>query len=476
MKEAKEIALNWIEDNRDLISELNYKIWEFAELGLQEYKSSKLITSTLKDHGFKVYLGVADMPTALVGTWGEGKPVIGIQGEYDALPNLSQKPVPYKDPIEEGAPGHGCGHNIYGSSGVGGAIAAKIAMESEGIPGTVKFFGSPAEETLVGKVFMVREGLYEGTDAVLGHHIGTVNSASLSSSNAMNSVKFEYHGESSHAGSTPWQGRSALDAVELLNVGVNYMREHIVPQARIHYIIQESGIQPNVVPDFARVWYYMRAPERKIVEDIYDWIGDIAESAAKATQTRLEIKFQSGVYNKLPNRTLAETVVKNMREIGTPTYTEEELEFARKIGEQISPEDKRNSGYACPGWEDLMDVDLNTNIIDPYGEGEVSGGSTDMADVSWQTPTLGFNSGSRILGAPGHHWMMVATSGMSIGHKNAVFGAKVHACTTIDLLTKPEILQEAWEELEERKKGREYKSPLPPDLKPPLDQFEPAKK
>jgi aminobenzoyl-glutamate utilization protein B len=283
-------------------------------------------------------------------------------------------------------------------------------------------------------------------------------------------MKFEFYGTPSHAGSTPWQGRSALDGVELMNVGVNFMREHVVPQARIHYVIEDGGRQPNVVPPIARVWYFVRAPQRDTVDYIYDWICEIAEGAARMTKTSHKLKFLTGVYNKLPNNALAELVVENMRAIGAPTYTEDELAFARKIGELIDPESKRNSGYACPGWEDLMDVDLNTQIIDPWGEGEVGGGSTDTSDVSWQAPTAEFNTGSRILGAPGHHWMMVATSGMSIGHKNALFAAKVHACTTIDLLTDPELLKKMWKELEERKRGREYKSPLPPDLKPALDE------
>jgi len=468
---SKQVALDWIEEHRDLIIDVNDKIWEYAEVGLQEFKSSKLIADTLENNGFEVELGVAGMPSALVATWGSGKPVIGIQGEYDALPGLSQKTVPHREPLREGAPGHGCGHNVYASSGVGGALGAKVAMETGGIPGTVRFFGCPAEETLVGKVYMVRDGLYDGVDAVLGHHIGVVNSASLKSTNAMNSVKFFFYGTSSHAGSTPWQGRSALDAVELMDMGVNFMREHVVPQSRIHYVIQDGGGQPNVVPPVASSWYFVRAPTREIVEEIYSWICEIAEAAAKMTKTRHEVKFQTGCYNKLPNMTLAEVVVENMREIGAPTYTEEELAFARKIGELVSPEEKRTSGYACPGWEELMDVDLNTNVIDPWGGGGVAGGSTDTSDVSWQAPTAEFNTGSRILGAPGHSWMMTATSGMSIGHKNAIFAAKVHACTTIDLLTRPELLKRAWEELERMKRGREYRSPLPPDLKPPLDQL-----
>lgn len=467
----KQKAIDWITENESLIIDVSDKIWEYAELFYQEYKSSKLIADVLEKHGFKVERGVANIPTAIRATWGSGKPVIGVQGEYDALPELSQKPVPYREPLKEGAPGHGCGHNLYGASGVGGVIAAKVAMEAEGIQGTVKFFGTPAEEGGAAKVFMVRDGVYDGVDAVLYHHIGTVNSVALGSNNAMNSTKFVFHGKTSHAGSTPWQGRSALDAVELMDVGVQFMREHIIPQARIHHIIEKGGIQPNVIPAVASNWFYIRAPNRVDLDLIYNWVREIAEGAAKMTQTRLEEKFQNGSYNMLTNRPLAELVVKNMREIGTPVYTEEELSFARKIGEQISPEDKRTSGYACPGWENLMDVDLNTNIIDPWGEGTTSGGSSDSSDVSWNMPLVKFESGSRILGAPGHSWMNVAVSGMSIGHKNAIFASKVHACTILDLLTKPEILRAAWEEFEKKKGGKKYKSPLPSDLKPPIDQF-----
>jgi len=374
--------------------------------------------------------------------------------------------------LKKGAPGHGCGHNLFGASGMAGAIAAKIAIENAGLKGTVKFFGTPAEETLVGKVFMVRDGCFKGVDAVLSHHIGAANTASLKSSNAMNSVKFEFYGTSAHAGSTPWQGRSALDAVELMDIGVNFMREHVVPQSRIHYVIQDGGGQPNVVPPTASSWYFVRAPERQTVEHIYDWIVEIAEAAAKMTRTRLEVKFQTGVHNRIPNRTLAELIVKEMRAIGAPSYTSKELEFANKIGEQISPEDKRTWGYHVPnGPQDLMDVDLDTRIIDPWGDGETAGGSTDEADISWNLPTQGFNTGSRIIGAPGHHWMTAAPCGMSIGHKNLIFASKVLAATTIELLTNHEILEKASEEFKRRMVNKTYKSPLPKELSPPLQQF-----
>jgi aminobenzoyl-glutamate utilization protein B len=473
VQSTKQIAINWISKNEFLLVGVSNKIWEYAELGLREFKSSRLLSDTLEEHGFEVELGVAGMPTALIATYGSGKPVIGIMGEYDALRGLSQKAVPWREPVKEGAPGHGCGHNLYGSSGMGAAIATKVAMEAEHIKGTIKFFGTPSEETLVGKVFMVRDGFFNGVDAVMGHHIGAAHTSCLRSFNAMNSAKFIFYGTAAHAGSTPWQGRSALDAVELMNIGVNFMREHVIPEARIHYVIENGGDQPNVVPAQASSWYYVRAPRREVVEEIYEWVVDISEGATKMTKTRREVKLQTGVYNLLPNRNLAELQVKNMREIGPPSYTKEELEFARKIGKQISSESRKAWGYRAPGQENLpSDVDIDQRVVDPWGDGESTGGSSDESDVSWNAPLQVLNTASRIIGAPGHHWMNAAVAGMSIGHKNLLFASKVLAVSAIDLLTEPQLLKSAWEEFNRRKAGREYKSPLPPDLKPPLDQFQ----
>jgi len=468
----KQTALDWIASNERMIIGLSDKVWEYAEVGLQEFKSSKLLADTLEKHGFEVDRGVAGMPTAFIATYGSGKPVIGVLGEYDALPGLSQKAVPYREPLKVGGAGHGCCHNIYGASGVGGVLAAKAAMQAGKITGTVRFFGTPAEEIGVGKTFMVRDGCFNGVDAVMYHHPGPAYHSSLSDSNAMNSVKFIFHGSSSHAGTTPWQGRSSLDAVELMNVGVNFMREHVIPEARIHYVIKEGGGQPNIVPDKASSWYYVRAPQREIVDEIYNWILEIADGAARMTKTRCEVMFQVGVYNKLPNRTLAELFIRNMKEIGVPAYNEDELEFARRIGEQISPEARITWAYAVPGTRDLpANVCLDSRILEPWGEGKFLGGSTDSADVSWNVPTQKFETGCRIIGAPGHHWMNVAVSGMGIGHKNLIFASRVLAASIIDLVTKPEILEDARKELEKRKGGRIYKSPLPRDLKPPFDQF-----
>jgi aminobenzoyl-glutamate utilization protein B len=265
----KNIAFKWLDEHTANLGRVSDQIWEFAELGLQEFKSSALLIQELRKHEFTVTAGVGGMPTAFVATYGEGKPVIGILGEYDALSDLSQKPIPRREPLLEGSPGHGCGHHIHGTSGMGAAVAVSKVLEAENLEGTVKFFGCPAEETLVGKVFMVRDGVFEGVDAVFSHHPGSMNAAGLRSSNALNSVKFQFYGTASHAGASPHRGRSALDALELMNAGVNYMREHIVQEARIHYVIEEGGGAPNVVPAYARSWYYIRAPERSQVEHIY---------------------------------------------------------------------------------------------------------------------------------------------------------------------------------------------------------------
>jgi len=472
-QKGKQIAIDWIEENLKHIIEVSDAIWGFAELGLIEHKSSKLLADELEHHGFRIERGVAGMPTAFVATWGEGHPIIGVMGEYDALSGLSQKPVPYKEPLKEGAPGHGCGHNIHGTSGMAGAVAVKVAMEESGLPGTVKFYGCPAEESASGKVWMVRAGVFDGVDVVLSHHPSSMNVGGLSSSLANNSVKFHFYGKSSHAAGSPEQGRSALDAVELMNVGVNFLREHVIDKARIHYVIEAGGGQPNVVPDYARSWYLIRAPERDQVDEIYKRILDIARGAELMTGTTHKVEFLKAIYNKIPSRTLSELVTANMREIGPPEYTDEELRFAEAIANSIPMEDKRESLRKSkrPGWEELMEVVIDGTVPDAWDEGEPGRGSTDVADVSWQAPTMEFGTTTYILGTPGHSWQNVAQSGMGIGHKSLIFAAKTIAASALDLLTKPELLKQAWEELKDRKKRITYRTPLPQDAKPPLDMW-----
>jgi len=469
----KKTAFEWIDKNRERLIEISDEIWEYAELGFVEFKSAKLLADELESHGFEVERGVAGIPTAFVATWGDGKPVIGINGEYDALPGISNKTVPRQAPLVGGAPGHGCSHNIHGVSGLGGALGLKAAMEVEAIPGTIKYFGCPAEEMLSGKVWMVRDGIYEGVEACISHHPFSFNGAGVGSTLANNSVKFHFYGRTAHAAGSPEQGRSSLDAVELMNVGVNYMREHVIEKARIHYVIEEGGGQPNVVPDYARVWYLIRAPERDQVDHIYEWVCKIAEGAALMTGTTHEVELAKAIFNLLPNMTLAELVIANMREVGAPTYTEEELEFARKIGETVSKRAKIEGlrAYNVPNWEKYVDVDLVTDILDPWDEGKVMPGSTDVSDVSWNTPTTEFYTTGTVLGSPGHSWRTVATSGMSIGHKSLIFAAKTMAGATLDLITDADLLKKAQEEYRNRLAGRKYKTPLPPDAKPPLDQW-----
>ncbi len=472
-EKGKEITVNWIDSNSVRLAEISDEIWGYAELGFVEFKSARLLSDELEGHGFNVERGVAGIPTAFTATWGSGSPLIGIMGEYDALPGLSQKTVPHKEPIVEGAPGHGCGHNIHGTSGVGGALAVRYAMEELGIPGTVRFYGCPAEEMLSGKVWMVREGVFDGVDAVLSHHPGQVNYGSLSSSNANNAVKFHYYGKTSHAAGSPEQGRSALDAVELMNMGVNYLREHVIQDARIHYVIEDGGGQPNVVPGYSRSWYLIRAPERDQLEPIYNRILKIAEGASLMTETRLKVEFVKGIYNKIPSRTLSDLVINNMREIGPPRYTDEEMRFAEEIAKSISPAAKRNSLRKSkrPNWEEFMDVVIDRSVPDAWNEGEVSHGSTDVSDVSWNTPTMEFGTATYVLGTPGHSWQNTAMSGMSIGHKSLVFASKVMATSALDLMTKPALLKAAKDELARRLAGRSYRSPVPPEAKPPLDQW-----
>jgi len=468
---VKQKVLDWISENESRIIEVSDRIWEFAELGLKEFKSSSLLAEELRKAGFKIEMGVAGMPTAFVATYGSGEPVIGVMGEYDALPGLSQKPLPTKEPLVEGAPGHGCGHNIHGASGMAGAVGAKMVMEANGMKGTLKFFGTPAEESASGKVFMVREGVFDCVDAVLSHHPGSMNTGGLASSLANNSVKFHFYGVSSHAAGSPEQGRSAMDAVELMNIGVNFLREHVIQEARIHYVVEAGGDQPNVVPAYARSWYLIRAPERDQVDLIYNQVLEIARGATMMTGTTHKVEFIKGVYNKLTNRVLSELVVSNMREIGAPKYTEEEQRFAKQIAKTITPEMKRGSLRKSkrPGWEKLIDVDLDQSIPDAWNEGEVSPGSTDVSDVSWKAPTMEFGTATFVLGTPGHSWQNTAQSGMGIGHKSLLFAAKTISASVIDLLTKPELLKKAKDEFEQRLAGRVYKSPLPPEVKPPLD-------
>jgi len=468
---SKKIGLNWIDENKKKVIEISDKVWEYAELGLLEKKTSKLLASELENNGFEVERGIADMPTAFVAKYSKGVgPTIGVLGELDALPGLSQKKVSHREPIEDGAPGHGCGHNIHCTSGMAGAIAISKAMQEENISGTIIFYGCPAEETLVGKIWLVREGYLDNVDAVLAHHPGSANTAGLNSSNATNSVKFHFYGKTSHAAGSPEQGISALDAVELMNIGANYMREHMIDKARVHYITEDGGDQPNVVPAYARSWYYVRAPEREQVEYIYNWLLKIAEGADSMAKTTHKVEFLTGCYNRIPNKNLSELIVSNMRQIGAPSFSKEELEFAEGLENTIPRELKKETLFndGRPGYEKMLDEFYDERILDAWNEGKTSAGSTDVSDVSWVTPALEFETTAWSLCSPGHSWQVTAQMGSSIGHKSLLFASKVISGSGIELLTKPGLLNNVRAEWKERLGGRLYKSPIPAGLKPPI--------
>lgn len=467
---SKETAWKWIDSHQDILTEISDKIWEYAEYGLCEDKSSQLHADTLRKYGFRVQQGVAKMPTAILAEKGDGNPIIAVMGEYDALPNLSNKRVPYKEALVEGGMGHGCGHNIHGTTALGAAIAVGEAIEKHGIKGTIRFYGTPAEENFSGKRIMVNHGLFDDVDAALSHHPGSLNVATLASSNVISGCRFHFYGKSSHAAGNPEAGRSALDAVELMNVGVNFLREHIIPEARIHYVIEAGGGQPNVVPDYARSHYYIRAPEQELLEPIKQRVLKIAEGAAMMTETRLDADVGYGGYHKIPNSVLSEIVTTNMREVGPQEYTKDEYEFAAKIAESFPREDRVNGlrKNKVPDWENLVDVDLVTTIFDAWDDGTTSPGSTDVSDVSWITPTMEFRTTCNVNGAPGHSWQFTACSGTGIGHKSLLFAAKTMAGSVLDLLQNPEKIKQAKEDHQERLRGRTYKKD--PTVEPPLER------
>ncbi|MBL0007615.1 MAG: amidohydrolase [Saprospiraceae bacterium] len=452
--QKEDLALKHIDANTTAYAEAAMQIWNFAELGYQEYKSSALLQKTLKEAGFTITTGVAGMPTAFIAEYGSGKPVIGILGEYDALPGLSQAVVPEEKPIEAGEPGHGCGHHLFGVGSAAAAIAVAEWLTKTKTTGTIRYYGTPAEEGGGGKTYMVKAGMFDDVDAVLHWHPSNNNSANASSSLANKSAKFRFYGTSAHAAGAPWFGRSALDGVESMNYMVNMMREHIPVESRIHYVITEGGKAPNVVPAFAEVFYYCRHPDMDMVKQNFEWIVKAAEGAAMGTQTRMEYEVIHGLYNVKPNETLSKVMNRNLNLIGGYEYNDEERAFAEKLQETlIAP-----SNLA------------NTNAVMPYRvEEDGIGGSTDVGDVSWVVPTAGMRAATWVPGTSGHSWQAVAAGGTSIGTKGMIVAAKTMALTAIDLYKDPSIIKAAKEELL-RRRGPDFKyTPLTGDREPPLD-------
>ena len=450
----KRAALQEAEALKPTIDRIAAELWEYAETALRENRSAALLADTLEAAGFTVERGVAGMPTAFVATYGEGSPVIGILAEYDALPGVGNAAVPERSPRLDGvASGHGCGHNLFGAGSVGGALALKQLLDKRGLKGTVKLFGTPAEETVVGKVYMARAGLFAGLDAVLEWHPGTENEVRNQPGRAMNNFTVEFFGQAAHAAADPWNGRSALDAVEQMNFAVNLMREHVKPTTRLHYVILSGGEAPNVVPEYAKVWYYVRDINREEVGKLYDRLQKIATAAALATGTTYKLHLITGVHEYLLNRPLQEAVQANLELVGAPRFTEPEQAFGRRLQQFLQIEEKGFSTTVKP----LAD--------EPQ---PVRGGSTDVAEVSWITPTVGFRIATAAEDIPWHSWATTACHGTTAARKAAVLAAKVIAATGVDLLTQPELVSAAKAFLQKATGGKPYESPLPADQPPPL--------
>jgi aminobenzoyl-glutamate utilization protein B len=476
--EKDEIALKFIDAHTEKITSIARSIWENPELALQEYHASKLLAGELEKAGFTIRMGVAGMPTAFIAEWGKGKPVIGILGEYDALPGISQKVSAEKDPVQPGAAGHGCGHNLYGAGAFGAAVAVKEAMQKEGLSGTLRYYGCPAEETMVGKVYMARDGVFDDLDAAVTWHPGFANTvwggrAGTTTAMAMNSFKVQFTGRSAHAAGNPQQGRSALKAIQLLDTGVQYMREHLAPDVRVHSVITNGGGAPNVVPPFAEAWYFVRAAHRDMVDQVYAWVQDIIKGAALMTQTTYAIDFLTGGHELLGNYTLHVNMLENMKRVGELKFSEEDTAFAKQLSDSIPAPmlaaiKKEMETMFAPGvtWETVGEY-LNASVVDPNWDAkDVAGGSTDVAEVSYITPTCNLMVTTAPIGTPGHSWQQVAASGHSIGYKGTVYAARVMALTTLDLFTKPELLQAAKDEFMKSTGGKKYVSPLPAGAKP----------
>ena len=442
-----------IDSKKKEYASIAHTIWEEAEMGYLEYNSSALLKQTLEDEGFTVTSGVAEIPTAFVAEYGSGSPVIALLAEYDALPGLSQQAVPEKKSAGKAA-GHACGHHLFGTASTAAAIAAKNWLKANGGSGTVRLIGCPAEEGGGAKVYMVREGVFDDVDVALHWHPSSQNAASAGAALANMSAKFRFHGISAHAAGAPQMGRSALDGVEAMNAMVNMMREHIPERARIHYVITSGGKAPNVVPDFAEVYYYARHNRRDIVIDIFNRIVKAAEGAALGTGTTMDFEMINGVHELLPNLTLQKKMHDNLSKVGGMTYTEDELSFANTIAQSL--------GY------DQANTDIAARV-QPYKTEARAYGSTDVGDVSFAVPTVGMGAATWVPGTPAHSWQAVAAGGTSIGHKGMIIAAKTLAMTTVDLLKDPELVSRAQAEFQERRGADFEYIPLLGDRKPALD-------
>ena len=447
---VKRAAVHAVDRHAAELTELSDRIWAYAETALEEHRSAAALADYAERQGFAVQRGVAGMPTAFVASFGSGRPVIGVMGEYDALPGISQKAAAVKEPLQAGGAGHGCGHNLFGVASLGAALAIKEQIVAGKLRGTVKFYGTPAEENYGGKIYMARDGLFDGIDAVLAWHPGDETQADMVPSQAMVDLAIDFHGKAAHAAGDPWNGRSAVDAAELFTHGVNLMREHIKPTSRMHYTITDAGEVPNVVPEYSRVWLWLRDWKRDEVEGLLARTRQLVEGAATMTGTQGTLTVQGGNWDMLVNEAGERLLHANLLWLGPATYTSEEQAFARQI--------QRATGVPEAGM---------VGEVSPLENQPQEGGSTDVADISWIAPTLHLTVATSPKDAPWHAWPVVATAGMSIGHKGLIRASKVLAATMVDLYEQPQALAAIRAEFEAKKGATVYEAYVP-DGPPPV--------
>ena len=472
-----EMMLDWLDENSPRLTKMADDIWEHPEILWGEFFSSKLQADFLRGEGFRITENPAGMNTAFIAEWGEGKPILGLVGEYDALPGLSQVAEPVHKPIAEGAPGHGCGHNLLGVTTLAATIALQKWMQQNNVKATIRYYGCPAEEIGGGKVFFARDGYFDDLDAALSYHPGFYNMASYMTTVAVVSSEFRFKGIASHAGSLPHLGRSALDAVELMNVGANYMREHVLDGTRIQYVITNGGQAANIVPETAAVHYIIRAEEADYAQEVMERLRNIARGAALMTDTTFEEKFESGFASMYANRYLADLMYSIMEKMDPIEFTAEELSFAQKINDAFG---KSNARYVEDKIENVKmskkdaalmrqeaDKPLLSRNYPPMDGNIIYKGATDVGDLSQVTPTAALWTTCFPTCTPGHSWANVATAGMSIGHKGMLHGAKIIALTAAEMLLDQSHFEKARAEFKEMMAGKKYQPLIPERFQPP---------
>ncbi len=446
LSKNKKALLASVEKHKKELIKISDAIWANAETAFEETKSAKILADYAEAQGFKVERGVAEIPTAFVATYGSGKPVISVLGEFDALPGLSQDTKPTKSPIKEGAPGHGCGHNLFGSGSLGAAVAIKEMIEAGKIKGTVKFFGTPSEEKFFGKIWMVKAGLWDDVDVNISWHPAAVTESDVQSSLALVDFKVEFFGQAAHAAADPWNGRSASDALELYTAGINYYREHVKPTVRMHYHIQDGGQVVNVVPDYSRVWVRIRDTNREGMMPVYERVMAMAKGAAILANVDYKVSLISGIYEVLVNREGGKIMQKNLELLGDINYTDEEIAFGKKIQEATK--------------KPLIGMDAKIKPLEATRENP-GGGSTDVGDVSWNVANINLRVTTAPKDTPWHSWAVVACGGMSIGHKGMVYAAKAMSMTMLDLFENNDLVTKVKAEYKERKGDAVYKAIIP---------------